>query len=139
MRSVLLASSLAPLRTRMSRLVVLHKSQPLADEVLWEAGKRFSPRTRRSAPTAFSADRKPVRAIDAGPWREPWGCEGSLSSILVRSPSGAIEHFTLEMRRFRVGEDESGKDGEAGNPVGCRCSQTKPGEAAASGNVAFQA
>jgi len=37
-----------------------------------------------------------------------------------------------------VGEDEPGKEGEAGTPLGCRCSLTKPGDAAASINATYE-
>jgi hypothetical protein len=37
-----------------------------------------------------------------------------------------------------VGEDEAGKEGEAGNRLGFRCSLTHPAEAATSLNVAGQ-
>ena len=37
-----------------------------------------------------------------------------------------------------VGEDEAGKEGEAGNLAGCRYSKTKPTKAAASLNAADQ-
>ena len=48
----------------------------------------------------------------------------------------SLEQRTIEMLGAGVGEDEGSKDGEAGTPLGFRCSRTPLTEAAVSMNLA---
>ena len=45
--------------------------------------------------------------------------------------STGLERVTFSWSGLSVGEDKADKEGEAGNPAGCRCSLTKSAEAAA--------
>jgi len=46
-----------------------------------------------------------------------------------------LEHFTIRCSGWTVAQDEPGKEGQAGDPLGRRCSLTQPGEAAGRTNA----